>query len=1682
MMHTRSVKRRRLLSGEAIESVSDEASDVDEADRDTSTGVDGGVTTANETRLETEPSRRRSSRLGSGTVALSETAVLDASSDDAPAIGRGSLRSNMLSNSRPPSRRASTSVTPRQQRSPPPISPTRRDSLPGSSARGRSGRGGGRGRVAGHPSLVPEPVAALQQAAASHRASPRLSAASRAQVLSASHSRRSSEHEKSRSKSSSPSLIPEESGDARIDATYSLRSTLGKRSARSVKPERSSEASPTPVPSSPSATLPVPHESLSLEPARTASPSLTTRQTTPNPVPDGNLSFKLLGGLPGYLSSFVWLDDDLLPSGSPLINARAETEARFRHRVHVFQSQGMLMGDRPLSHRGGVTGQPLSFSPAQGSGTSSGGGGRIGSRPLSFGTPLSQSSSQVASEEVLSSDSTPHWTRLLEDSRRLAGTLSTQRRTNISNARRVARAVQRFWEAKKTEGERLAKLEEKRVRKMAKWLAGEVAKKWKVVDIIVKGKLRQLQKMEHERAGRRQLQAILTQSTHILSSVAASSYLLPDGASPSQNGLAGSGDDDMSDKSSHFGTSDDEDASEAGRIENGEASLGELLGYSTAGTGVDLDRRRDRQRDSEPPDDESEDDFERAQPDDGGFGTANGSVQGADERASEANAVGSAEGGDFEFDDDAIEILPNRPSAFTSLTVRTDAPPTPATIISDKGQALSADIVEKPSAELQALTADQPLQENGHAGTNPTVQEAVQERADTMEVDADDNASDLMSTADSDLVEQPTGNTLNTTEIHVRGLGKTIQTIALIAYLAVEKAVWGPHLIVVPTSVILNWEFEFKKWCPGLKILTYYGSPNQRREKRSGWSKPNAFHVCITSYQLVLTDQQILRRRPWQYLILDEAHNIKNFRSQRWQVLLNFNAQRRLLLTGTPLQNNLMELWSLMYFLMPNGVSSAMPNGFATLKEFQEWFSRPVEQLVVDKGSSGEANGQIRETIEKLHTILRPYLLRRLKADVEKQMPGKFEQVVYCKLSLRQRFLYDEFMSRAKTREDLASGDYLSILNCLMQLRKVCNHPDLFETRPIVTSLALPGSVTEDFGDTAAVVWRLLQTPSRAALGSSGGWLASADSLRLNLRDWNLLVADEGKEHVSAIEATLVMEKDPDALFDDTIRTVLQAENLLQGSNPTPGGLSNILDHGNLMRVRHTAQTGSRWMRVQRLNRRRCAVRPIFGDRLMFLLRCLAAPPPHQAILDQRLPPPFAPSYDAFIPLAAQRAADSWDARLSPAVAEDLVKTLRARLDGPLKPLIARFAFVTPPARIVSRHGGLPIGPPAGLWSPTAPAPPSCLPLLRFSSTPPTTSNPTTAAELLRPVVAADPGFADCLHPARTRLSVAFPDQWLLQFDCGKLQALAGMLRELKAGGHRVLVFTQMARVLDILERFLNIHGYVYLRLDGATRVEDRKILMDRFNSDTRIFVFILSTRSGGVGMNLTGADTVIFYDRLISKHTIEENMLRKADEKRRLDSVVIRDGDFTADRLRRTDWRDWLDEDMAKLVDARGRESAPAALRDAGSGGALPTPSPPPPAPVLPPAAGEPGTLEGVAPAENGTSEATTTERHDLLAGDGKRGWEEAMMAVEDESDVAAMQSARHELALELVEFDEAAAAAAAAAAATAAATAAREGREAAAAAAADYVGHVDDYMLRFWVWNTGMPPAVLEMLQEAA
>lgn len=226
---------------------------------------------------------------------------------------------------------------------------------------------------------------------------------------------------------------------------------------------------------------------------------------------------------------------------------------------------------------------------------------------------------------------------------------------------------------------------------------------------------------------------------------------------------------------------------------------------------------------------------------------------------------------------------------------------------------------------------------------------------------------------------------------------------------------------------------------------------------------------------------------------------------------------------------------------------------------------------------------------------------------------------------------------------------------------------------------------------------------------------------------------------------------------------------------------------------------------------------------------------------------------------------------------------------------------------------------------------------------------PAVAAEELAPLTLSRRGVQlirsseaahgkDPFHSSRIRQSIAFPDKRLLQYDCGKLQRLATLLRDLQAGGHRALIFTQMTKVLDILEQFLNIHGYRYLRLDGSTKIEQRQILTDRFNSDPRILCFILSSRSGGLGINLTGADSVIFYDldwnpamdkqcqdrahrigqtrdvhiyKFVSEYTIEANILRKSNQKRLLDDVIIQKGDFTTDTFNKVTWRDALDENL---------------------------------------------------------------------------------------------------------------------------------------------------------------------------
>ncbi|XP_038075148.1 helicase SRCAP-like isoform X2 [Patiria miniata] len=1288
------------------------------------------------------------------------------------------------------------------------------------------------------------------------------------------------------------------------------------------------------------------------------------------------------------------------------------------------------------------------------------------------------------------------------------------------------------------------------------------------------------------------------------------------------------------------------------------------------------------------------------------------------------------------------------------------------------------------------------------------------------------------------------------------GLGKTIQTIALLAHLACETGNWGPHLIVVPTSVMLNWEMEFKKWCPGFKILTYFGNQKERKLKRQGWTKSNAFHVCITSYKLVIQDHQSFRRKKWKYLVLDEAQNIKNFKSQRWQTLLNFNSQRRLLLTGTPLQNNLMELWSLMHFLMPHV--------FASHREFREWFSNPLSGMI--EGTQEYNEGLIR----RLHKVLRPFLLRRLKIEVERQLPQKYEHLVRCRLSRRQRFLYDDFMSQSKTRETLSSGHFMSVINVLMQLRKVCNHPDLFELRPIQSpfqmegiqyyaaslitkvlehdpfkhvslnslnlcvaslelflpayaahrikqlqtprplieeidsapeppprpqpmkikpgklfpppmsqapkepkpavasatssvsatvpgraspvvvasqglaaatggraspsvshvlvrsstgvqllrqtgstqqglvldgrsspsvSLALTTTTTSSTGVPSLTlvshpsvpsstplqqlpgytgvvissagspagqqrfylqqqtsgagrgqfittqpitvqlqgasggpgttirlpagqirqmsqsgIVQIVQTPSghqvlrpavrlsspstsqqqqqqqnqsraspvpiqmtlqatspqiprsilqqgavsgnqtttlaqsqaqtviqalaqavtQASPSSSTGVVMSSQSQQLQsvlaqfqrqqleqrqLQQQKLQVAASQaatttsasvtssqaftttSKTVSKPIASVAPMVNVTVNLTNAVKTVVtsalsslpkrpETPTKLKDSSETPGTKKLEVKEGiaktttamptaavtspppliairphhapnqvpptprgiggsipssvgetkptpaplmqPVLKIRplssvsiakatgspkvsvttsgsrpavtatpqrshkskhnkdspfflesmHKAEVDERkatLARIADLNQHRCAAKPVYGSDLRSVVSILNSPNP--AGKDR----PYASCTGMFhcrevhgLPFP-----HGYEARLSQT--DTLRKVIRTPEDilVELKEIIKRFVMVVP----------LATSPPISMHT-YHPAPSAANQHRLLRETLRRELTPTTA----------------CLHPIQTGMKFQFPELRLIQYDCGKLQALDVLLRKLKAGDHRVLIFTQMTRMLDVLEAFLNYHGHIYVRLDGTTKVEQRQFLMDRFNMDKRIFCFILSTRSGGLGINLTGADTVVFYDsdwnptmdaqaqdrchrigqtrdvhiyRLISEMTVEENILKKANQKRLLVDVSIEGGNFTTAFFKTNTIKDLFDM-------SNRRNAQPVAIEDL---------------------------VINSRPEQTPSKTQQAAEEKEAIT---QNQLEQALAKTEDETDVKATSKALAEQDAELAEFDE--------------------------------------------------------------
>lgn len=292
-------------------------------------------------------------------------------------------------------------------------------------------------------------------------------------------------------------------------------------------------------------------------------------------------------------------------------------------------------------------------------------------------------------------------------------------------------------------------------------------------------------------------------------------------------------------------------------------------------------------------------------------------------------------------------------------------------------------------------------------------------------------------------------NRLNGILADEMGLGKTIQTISLITWLIEYKKQPGPYLVIVPLSTMPNWTLEFEKWAPRIKVILYKGSPNVRKQIQTQQLRSGQFQVLLTTYEYIIKDRPVLSKIKWIHMIIDEGHRMKNTQSKLSLTLTtHYTSRYRLILTGTPLQNNLPELWALLNFVLPKV--------FNSVKSFDEWFNTPFANTGgQDKIELNEEEAIL--VIRRLHKVLRPFLLRRLKKDVESELPDKVERVIKCKMSGLQLKLtnmlkihkviwtdVDSYANNLKGNNG-TGGIMKGLQNVIMQFKKICNHPFTFE-------------------------------------------------------------------------------------------------------------------------------------------------------------------------------------------------------------------------------------------------------------------------------------------------------------------------------------------------------------------------------------------------------------------------------------------------------------------------------------------------------------------------------------------------------------------------------------------------------------------------------------------------------------
>ncbi|KAK5119990.1 hypothetical protein LTR85_007066 [Meristemomyces frigidus] len=750
------------------------------------------------------------------------------------------------------------------------------------------------------------------------------------------------------------------------------------------------------------------------------------------------------------------------------------------------------------------------------------------------------------------------------------------------------------------------------------------------------------------------------------------------------------------------------------------------------------------------------------------------------------------------------------------------------------------------------------------------------------------------------------------------GLGKTVQSISVMAYLAEVHNIWGPFLVIAPASTLHNWQQEITRFVPNIKVLPYWGSAKDRKVLRKFWdrkhityNKDSPFHVLVTSYQLVVADTAYFQKIKWQYMILDEAQAIKSSQSSRWKSLLGFHCRNRLLLTGTPIQNNMQELWALLHFIMPSL--------FDSHDEFSEWFSKDIE-------NHAQSNTKLNEDqLRRLHMILKPFMLRRIKKHVQKELGDKIELDLFCDLTYRQRAYYTNLRNKISILdiiEKAAVGDEqdtATLMNLVMQFRKVCNHPDLFERAAIWSPMSmsywaetasfmregynvqvaysvrsliefwLPGMLTEGGGrldvvgpenekagwrqkafNTELSIWDERHVRNREKLSGAFSWLRFVGQSATS-------VARTAKQTLA--ERVIDLAKDVDRLgrlkvaYDDDEE---QQEN---------AGFTPVHDMLNI---------------VKRNDRRPLAEATNEGylEKLLNVSAQAINEEGYSVIEACYLPRASAPPVELVCPSH-----------------RSLVEKETTFFNIPMRRALYPVSLATESALLQSK-----------------------LPASEYPLT-----------NLLPPPASQKQRWTKIRVPSMRRFVT----------DSGKLAKLDQLLRQLKEGGHRVLLYFQMTRMIDLMEEYLTYRNYKYCRLDGSTKLEDRRDTVAAFQSSPDIFVFLLSTRAGGLGINLTAADTVIFYDsdwnptidsqamdrahrlgqtrqvtvyRMITRGTIEERIRKRALQKEEVQRVVISGqagGDKVVDFNNRSrennrtkEMAMWLaDDDEAAAIERREAE-----------------------------------------------------------------------------------------------------------------------------------------------------------------